>query len=370
MPRMALRRTCSCSTIRRISSVRAGSVSTGGFTANPFNGTGGNPAGVDELGNPWTDWNPGGAIRPKIRLHPAQQRTSGLTGGTVMRRFSLLSILLLLCTVMPICAASAQSFRPVPGKLASIALGGTQTGAVAVWGLDSAQNVYTFDGLLFDHIPGSLSQISVDGSLVCGIDPSSNILCTIGQGFNFVQLPGKLAQISVHGTAVWGIDASQNVFQFSFNSNSFNQIPGKLIQIAVDAVSTSASSLAVWGISADQNIFSYDGTQFVQIPGQLTQISVGGAGTEVWGINASQQIFRYNFVSKTFIQVPGSLKMISVGGPVGNVGVWGVNAANSVFEFVEGTGFVQIPGLLTQIAVFGDSVWGINSNQDIFRFGF
>jgi hypothetical protein len=36
-----------------------GSVSTGaGFLANPFNGTGGNPAGVDELGRPWTDWNP------------------------------------------------------------------------------------------------------------------------------------------------------------------------------------------------------------------------------------------------------------------------------------------------------------------------
>src|SRR5215470_11220027 len=36
-----------------------GSVSTGaGFTANPNNGAGGNPAGVDELGSPWTDWNP------------------------------------------------------------------------------------------------------------------------------------------------------------------------------------------------------------------------------------------------------------------------------------------------------------------------
>ena len=30
----------------------------GGYTSNPFNGTGGNPAGVDELGSPWTDWNP------------------------------------------------------------------------------------------------------------------------------------------------------------------------------------------------------------------------------------------------------------------------------------------------------------------------
>src|SRR5947209_7547539 len=29
-----------------------------GFTVNPFNGTGGNAAGPDELGNPWTPWNP------------------------------------------------------------------------------------------------------------------------------------------------------------------------------------------------------------------------------------------------------------------------------------------------------------------------
>jgi len=29
----------------------------GGFTSNPYNGTGGNPAGVDELGNGWTPWN-------------------------------------------------------------------------------------------------------------------------------------------------------------------------------------------------------------------------------------------------------------------------------------------------------------------------
>jgi predicted TIM-barrel fold metal-dependent hydrolase len=36
-----------------------GSVSTGGgFKYNPFNGVGGNPAGVDELGNAWTPWNP------------------------------------------------------------------------------------------------------------------------------------------------------------------------------------------------------------------------------------------------------------------------------------------------------------------------
>ena len=50
-----------------------GPVSTGaGYTSNPFNGTGGNAAGVDELGNPWTDWNPC-AARPVL---PAQSRAA------------------------------------------------------------------------------------------------------------------------------------------------------------------------------------------------------------------------------------------------------------------------------------------------------
>jgi len=36
----------------------------GGWTSNPFNGTGGNAAGPDEFGNNWPNWNP-------AQLHPA-----------------------------------------------------------------------------------------------------------------------------------------------------------------------------------------------------------------------------------------------------------------------------------------------------------
>src|ERR1700722_740089 len=41
-----------------------------GYTSNPFNRTGGNAAGPDELGNPWTDWNP-------AQLGPAFPPNSG-----------------------------------------------------------------------------------------------------------------------------------------------------------------------------------------------------------------------------------------------------------------------------------------------------
>lgn len=287
------------------------------------------------------------------------ENTSSNCGRIEMRRFIYSTILLLSLTPV---WASAQSFRQVPGKLASISLGGTQTGAVAVWGINSAQNIFSFNGLSFDSIPGSLTQISVDGDTVVGINGNNDIFATLGLA-GFTQISGKLTQISAHGLAVWGINANGDVFQFQFSGSggAFQKVAGNLVQIAVDGTS-------VWGINANQNVFSYNSNsmQFVQIPGLLTQIAVGGLGAEVWGINASQQIFRFNSNSNAFVQIPGSLNMIAVGGPSGNVGVWGINAANNVFEF-DGTRFVPVPGQLTQIAVFGASVWGINSNQDIFR---
>jgi predicted TIM-barrel fold metal-dependent hydrolase len=53
-----------------------GPVSAGaGFTSNPFNGAGGNPAGVDELGSPWTDWNPA-QLGPDLPPNPGPPLTA------------------------------------------------------------------------------------------------------------------------------------------------------------------------------------------------------------------------------------------------------------------------------------------------------
>ena len=46
-----------------------------GFTSNPFNGTGGNPAGVDQLGNAWTDWNPA-QLSPDSPPNPGPDTTA------------------------------------------------------------------------------------------------------------------------------------------------------------------------------------------------------------------------------------------------------------------------------------------------------
>ncbi len=120
-----------------------------------------------------------------------------------MRRFALLFFALLLSATAPVCA-SAQSLRQIPGKLASISVGGTPSGAVAVWGINAAGDIFEFDGLGFDQIEGLLAQIAVDGTAVWGISASQDVFQFDPEQQGFLQVPGKLKQIAVGGGAVWG----------------------------------------------------------------------------------------------------------------------------------------------------------------------
>jgi len=167
-----------------------------------------------------------------------------------MKRVPFWPTLVLLCSVMPICA-SAQSFSQVPGQLTSISVGGTQTGAAAVWGINSAQNIFEFNGQAFQNVPGNLTQIAADGQTVWGINANGNVFKFDPAQAGFVQIPGNLSQIAAHGGATWGIDANQNVYQY--DGTAFVQVPGKLTQIAVDGP-------AVWGINASQNVFVFQET--------------------------------------------------------------------------------------------------------------
>src|ERR1700761_9717233 len=96
---------------------------------------------------------------------------------------------------------------------------------------------------------------------------------------------------------------------------SFEQVPGSLSQISVGADGT------VWGIDSSQNIFTWDPSsgQFVQIPGQLKQIAVGNANA-VWGLNAQGYIYRWDSRMRNWTSIPGNLQQIAVGG---DGDVWG-----------------------------------------------
>jgi hypothetical protein len=83
-------------------------------------------------------------------------------------------------------------------------------------------------------------------------------------------------------------------------------------------------------------------------------------GCQVWGINALQQIYRWNGTGWT--EIPGSLTSIAVGGGQ----VWGINALQQIYQW-NGTGWTLMPGSLASIAVGGGEVWGINGLRQIYR---
>ncbi len=142
---------------------------------------------------------------------------------------------------------------------------------------------------------------------------------------------------------------------------SFTQVPGALTQISVGADGT------VWGLNSGGQIFEYNsGSGWTMIPGGLSRVIVGSASA-VWGLNASQEIFSRNVAASSWTYIPGALAQLVVGC---DGDVWGLNASQSIYHYnATNQSWQQVPGTLAQLAVGSDgAVWGINGANAVFRF--
>ena len=127
---------------------------------------------------------------------------------------------------------------------------------------------------------------------------------------------------------------------------------------------------AVWGVNPRDNIYTRKNGNWKKIPGLLTHISTGGAGT--WGVNRGQYIYYYT--GRTWKRVSGRLKQID-SGPPGIV--CGVNKIDNIYcrkgvspSIKYGKTWVRVPGKLKYISCGAFGHWGVNKNNDIFfRYG-
>jgi hypothetical protein len=252
--------------------------------------------------------------------------------------------------------------------------------------LDSSGNAYVTGGTTSGDFPATQGafQTSLPGSrnaFFAILDPGGSALAYStflgGSGSD----EGEGVAVDTPGNAyVTGATASSNfpttagAFQTSLagTANAFvakfstppgwQQVPGSLSQVSVGSDGT------VWGINSAGQIYMFNPLMqtWVQAPGLLTQIAVGSSGV-IWGLNAAGQIFRYDPASQSWDQIPGILSQIAVGS---DGDVWGVNTSGQVYHFDSSQqNWVEIPGALAQIAVGYDGVvWGINSAQQVYRF--
>jgi virginiamycin B lyase len=282
----------------------------------------------------------------------------------------------------------------------------------------------------FEQVSGSLSQISVgaDGA-VWGLDSSQNIFTWDSSTSQFVQIPGALAQIAVgNANAVWGLNGGGYIYRWDASTQSWTSIPGQLTQIAVGADGD------VWGLNSTYQVYHYDQPAqawdyidtsylFFQAIPPNRQLFVGnvgsvymlvslslGAMTPLWynpGSGRFQRLVNGN--GGPYQSVPNPLSFLAVGAdgdlwgglvpahysplepqwdvapaPPGGytitqlavgsaANVWGIayqNGAQPVFQYDAQSGaWVSAGIMLKQIAAGADgSAWGVDSQNHVYRY--
>jgi hypothetical protein len=151
----------------------------------------------------------------------------------------------------------------------------------SVWGVNSGDEIYRWNGGGWDLIPGGLRQISVgSASHVWGVNSSDMIYRWNGTSWH--QIPGLLRHVSVaaDGTT-WGVNSALNIFRYR-PSGGWDQMPGGASQVAVGTASH------VWVNTPSNIAYRWNGSSWDPMPGRLRHVSVTADGT-VFGVNMDHE---------------------------------------------------------------------------------
>lgn len=183
-------------------------------------------------------------------------------------------------------------------------------------------------------IPGALVKIDAGNGQVFGVN-SADMIYTL-YGSSWVQVPGALIHVTVGPAGVWGVNRNNEIFRLA--GASWTRVSGLLKQI--DA----GGSQFISGANMNDDIFclskssaiSADGSSSLpwsHIDGKLKYYSCGPMGC--WGVNSADSIFHRHDVTPSscfgskWEHVSGSLSMIEVGT---DGSVYGVNSSGDVYR--------------------------------------
>jgi hypothetical protein len=101
-------------------------------------------------------------------------------------------------------------------------------------------------------------------------------------------VPGQLVTISV-GSAnhVIGVNAGGQMWRWDNASNNWQSVGATFLAAEVSV----GKDGTTYAVARDDNVYRLQGSEWVQVPGQLTQVSVFTAD-EVVGVNRSGQVYQ------------------------------------------------------------------------------
>lgn len=213
-------------------------------------------------------------------------------------------------------------------------------------------DAFGIESFRWNRTTGLLKQVSIgDDESVWGVNTNDNIYRWNGRSWD--KMPGLLKHVSVgRGNTVWGVNANDNIYRW--NGSRWNKVSGLLKQISV------GSDGEVYGVNANDNIYRWNGSSWTKLNGLLKQVSVGNS-KHIWGVNAQGFIYQRDTRNNRWSRIEGlTAKYVSVND---SGQVWAVDNEDKIYRR-QGTTWKRVSGLLKQLSVGPDNeVWGVNAND-------
>ncbi|KAG9262881.1 fish-egg lectin-like, partial [Astyanax mexicanus] len=179
---------------------------------------------------------------------------------------------------------TALNCRVVPGSLKQIDVGNGQ-----VFGVNSADEIFTLYSGAWTRISGSLKHVSVGPAGVWGVN-ANNYIYRLDNG-DWVPVNGQLKQVDAGGM-IFPAGVNMNDYVYCLQGGvGWKTLPGKLKYY-------SCGPYSCWGVNSADNIFIMKVEQvycsrdalWEHIPGALSMIEVSTDG-KVYGVNSNGDVF-------------------------------------------------------------------------------
>ena len=137
---------------------------------------------------------------------------------------------------------------------------------------------------------------------------------------------------------------------------------------------------AVWGVTPNQTVLRWNGTTWNTVLGGLMSIVTSGE-SGVWGIDTTLSVYYRTGTKGGTLSQGAGIKWKKIDGQLTWISsglegiVWGVfsNRTNTkvfkregITEYKpEGTNWKEVEGELIQLDVLGDTVWGVNKDNEV-----
>uniref|UniRef100_A0A8B9HB21 Fish-egg lectin-like n=1 Tax=Astyanax mexicanus TaxID=7994 RepID=A0A8B9HB21_ASTMX len=247
-----------------------------------------------------------------------------------MERTAVLLVILNLWT-----SGLALNCRRVSGSLKQIDAGNGQ-----VFGVNSANKIYTLYSGTWTRLSGSLKHVSVGPAGVWGVN-ANNYIYRLDNG-DWVPVNGQLKQVDAGGM-IFPAGVNMNDYVYCLQggqASSWTSLPGRLKYY-------SCGPNSCWGVSSGNHIYIMKGVtsntcagslNWENVSGALSMIEVSTDG-KVYGVHSSGDIFAREGITSTnptgtgWRQVPFRQKVKHVSYDLGHLWVIGTN--NSIMDCSE-----------------------------------